>query len=261
MNCTEARRQWMLYLDSEGDPDLLLRIRAHLEECSTCADWFARQQRLEQAVRAQVAGVRESPELWGRVLAGSGLCPPVAGRMRWPVLGGMLTAAALLLAVVLGLWHGEHRPSSELAREAAAWHERCLRGEVKPEFVSASDQEVDRYLKSRLPFRVHCPPRTDMNFAVQGAGVCLLKDRQQAAYIVGHVEEATVSILVLDRSSLAAFPRARSELQGGRHHFCREDGYAMVSGVVADNLVVVIGAASPDALEKLLNAYGTYPDG
>jgi hypothetical protein len=35
----------------------------------------------------------------------------------------------------------------------------------------------------------------------------------------------------------------------------------MVSGVVAGNVVVVIGQAAPEALEKLLNAYGTYPEG
>jgi DNA-directed RNA polymerase specialized sigma24 family protein len=35
----------------------------------------------------------------------------------------------------------------------------------------------------------------------------------------------------------------------------------MVAGVVADNVVVVIGAAPPEALEKLLDAYGTYPEG
>jgi hypothetical protein len=35
----------------------------------------------------------------------------------------------------------------------------------------------------------------------------------------------------------------------------------MVSGVIANNVVVVIGTAPPEALEKLLDAYGTYHEG
>ncbi len=57
------------------------------------------------------------------------------------------------------------------------------------------------------------------------------------------------------------FPRAKAHLQGGRPHFCEEDSYQMVAGVVADNVVLVIGKASPASLEKLLNAYGKYPEG
>ena len=81
-----------------------------------------------------------------------------------------------------------------------------------------------------------------------------MKDQRQAAYIVGHVEQAPVSILVLDRASMTDFP------QGGSQH-CQEKGYQVVSAVIADNVVIVIGTATPDVLERLLNAYGTYHEG
>lgn len=35
----------------------------------------------------------------------------------------------------------------------------------------------------------------------------------------------------------------------------------MVAGVTADNVVVVIGVAPFETLEKLLDAYGSYHDG
>src|SRR3989304_2271712 len=111
-----------------------------------------------------------------------------------------------------------------------------------------------------MPFRVHCPPRKDVNFAVAGAGVRTVKNRP-AAYSVGTVDRAEVSILVFARHSLDAFPTDRSHLaKGGGRHRCRERNYEMVSGITADNVVVVIGAADPDVLEKVLNAYGTYHD-
>jgi anti-sigma factor RsiW len=252
MNCTEARQNWMLYLDSEGDPELHLRIRDHIGDCPACAKWFAEQQRLEQGIRHCLSAGDSTPELWSRVLSRAGIQSPAARRRRWPVLVSVLTAAAALLAVVIGLQITERSHSTELTRNAAVLHEQWLRGEVPPDFVSSSDQDVDRYLKTSVPFRVHCPPRTDVNFQVQGAGVCVL-DRRQAAYIVGTVGQAPVSILVLDKAGW------RKGQEGPLH--CREGEYQVVSGVIFGNLVVVIGTASAETLEKLLNAYGSYHEG
>src|SRR5262249_38285818 len=83
-------------------------------------------------------------------------------------------------------------------------------------------------------------PRSDVNFAVQGAGIRSLRERHQAGFIVGRVGETPVSILVLDRQSLSAFPHDQTRLAGGRHR-CREGGYQLVAAVLADNVVVVIG--------------------
>jgi anti-sigma factor RsiW len=262
MNCDEARHNWMLYFDSEGDPALRLRVRDHLAACPDCAAWFARQEQLERAVATRLAAGEEAPGLWDRVLAGAGITPrPAQRRRRWLALAGILATAALSLALWLGLEPGERPETPVLARDAADLHERWARGGMRPDLVSASDDEVDRYLKARAPFPVHCPPRTDVAFAVKGAGLCRVQGGQQAAYIVGRVGQAPVSILVLDRRSLAAFPHDQAHLRGGRRHRCREGDYEMISGVVADNVVVVIGTAPPEALERLLTAYGTYHDG
>jgi hypothetical protein len=253
MNCTGARQHWILYVDSEGDPDLHLRIRGHIGECPACAKWFAEQQRLEQRIGRCLSAGNPTPELWTRVFARSGI-NSLPARRRRRVMVGVLAAVAMLLLAFAIVRIGMRTYSTELARNAAEWHEQRMRGNVHPDFVSTSDQEVDRYLKVNVPFRVHCPPRTDVNFAVQGAGTCFLNERCQAAYIVGHVGEAPVSILVLDRASLEAIP------QSGFHH-CREGIYQVASGIIADNVVVVIGTTSPDVLEKLLHAYGSYHEG
>jgi anti-sigma factor RsiW len=263
MNCHEVRHHAMTYLDGEADAELRLRIDEHFEGCSACGAWFARQERLERMIRDRLSVGRATSEMWDRIHTGAGVqAPRRRRRSRRLVLGGSLcTAAVLLLAVVLaGHWNG-HPQQSDLAHDAAALHGRWLRGELSPELISNSDVDVDRYLKGRVPFRVHCPPRTDVDFAVQGAGVCSAEGRPQAAYIVGRVERSPVSILVLDRISLAVFPHDRSRLQGGRRHRVQEGDYRLVSGVVADNVVVVVGAVSEEALERLLNAYGTYHDG
>jgi hypothetical protein len=247
----------MLYIDSEGDSELHLRIGDHLGMCPDCAEWFSKQQHFEQAVTERLVADEPTPQLWDRVLSKAGIVRPVAGRRRWLAIGSVLAAAAAIVVAVLLLPKGQPH-GSELASVAADWHESWSQGALQPDLVSESDELVDHYLKGQVPFRVHCPPRKDVNFAVAGAGVRTVKD-QPAAYIVGTVDRAAVSILVFARESLDAFPADRSHLnQGGGRHRCRERAYQMVSGVTADNVVVVIGAAEPEVLEKVLNAYGSY---
>ena len=257
MNCNEARQHWMLYIDSEGDPELHLRISDHLAMCPECAEWFEKHQRFEHAVTDRLAASEPTPQMWDRVLSNAGVMRPVASRRPWLVLGSVLAVAAAIIVAVLVPTIGQAR-HSELEPIAAEWHDLWARGDLKPDLVSESDELVDRYLKDQVPFRVHCPPRKDVKFAVAGAGVRTVKD-QSAAYIVGNVDKAAITILVFARDSLDAFPLDRSHLaEGGGRHRCREKNYEMVSGVTADNLVFVVGAAAPEVLEQVLNAYGSY---
>jgi anti-sigma factor RsiW len=255
----------MLYLDSEGDLELHFRLSEHLAMCSRCAEWFAQQQRFEQALTQRLAATPANLEMWNRVLASAGTQRAPLVRRRWLVAGGVLAggmaaAAALVVAAIL-LFRFANRPAvPELARLAAEEHAQFLLGSLQPEFVSASDEEVDRYLKNKVAFAVHCPPRKDVAFNVEGARVCRIKD-EPAALIVGQVDQTRVSILVFDRASLDAFPRERDHLaRGGGRHRCRQGDFEMVFGVVAGNLVVVVGAVPREKLQQLLNAFGNYPE-
>jgi anti-sigma factor RsiW len=261
----------MLYVDSEGDPELHLRISQHLGVCPECAEWFARQQRFEQALTEGLASGDATPGLWERVLARAGVhrkAPTVRGT--WVLLAGTLAvAASLVLGVILRLGNagpgplqlgpGDDHSSTDLARVTAAWHEEVLSGAVTPDRKGfATDREVEDYLRAKVPFKVHCPPRKNVNFDLQGAGVCRFRDRP-AAYIVGQVGPTPISVFVLDRASLSAFPHERDHLdKGGGRHRCREGAYQMISGVTPDNIVVVVGKAPVQVLERLLDAYGSY---
>ena len=254
MTCTEARQHWMLFLDSEGDPELHSCIRDHIGGCPDCAAWFAKQCVIENKINVALSAGQSTPQLWQRVLSRATVPHAPQRRRRLLEFGALATAAVVLISLAAYFQIRANSAPTELARNAADWHEQWQRGNVRPELESTSDHEVDRYLKARVPFRVHCPPRSDVQFSVQGAGVCFMKDRQQAAYIVGSVDNSPVSILVLDKSNLAGFP------PNGFHH--RQEGsYRVASAVIADNIVIVTGTAAPEILERLLNAYGTYHDG
>jgi hypothetical protein len=259
MNCNEARQHWNLYHDSEGDAELHFQINEHLAICPACAEWFSQQSRLETLLAEKLNSQPPTLELWNEVLTRSGLIRPALAR-RWLWFSGLASCAAILVVTVLLGWNRlPGPPSPDLAKLTAERHERLVAGLEIPQFESRSDLEVEGYLRKRVSFPVRCPPRKDAGFEVQGAGVCQLAE-QPAAYLSGRVHDATVSIFVLPRDSLVAFPHHQSALLTEKTHRCQEGQYAMVLGVIDKNVVLVIGQTAPHRLEKVLSAYGTYPD-
>jgi anti-sigma factor RsiW len=258
MNCNEARHHWNLYHDSEGDAELHFQIGEHLAVCPDCAAWFSQQSRLESLLAEKLGSQPPTPELWDQVLSRCGLAQPAPAR-RWLWLAGVAACAAALL--VAALWYGHFSRASppDLAKLTAEWHQRLVDGEETVQFHSQSDQIVETYLKERVAFPVRCPPRKNAGFAVQGAGVCK-RAAQPIAYLVGEVEETPVSIFILPAESLATFPYQLEAVRRDKTHSCREGPYTMLLRVIDRNAVLVIGQTKLECLEKVLNAYGSYPE-
>jgi hypothetical protein len=258
MNCNEARQHWNLYHDSEGDAVLHFRISEHLAVCPGCAQWFSQQSRLESLLVDKLRSQPPTPEVWDQVLSRCGLKPPAPARYGlW--LAGVAACAVIAVAV---FWYASRPavpPSPDLTKLSAECHQRHLLRQETVQFQSQSDLEIERYLRQRVTFPVRCPPRKDAGFAVEGAGVCRFAD-QPAAYLSGHVDEAPVSIFVLSRDSLDTFPHQRDAVRQGNTHRCREGPYEMVMAVIDRNAVLVIGQTRPERLEKVLKAYGSYPE-
>jgi anti-sigma factor RsiW len=259
MTCTEARQHWHLYHDSEGDARLHLEVEDHLAGCPACAEWFHLQSRLEGLVAEKLAEPAADAALWGKVLVGAGLRQPRSVRP-WFWLSGVAAAAAVVLLLVGGLGHfGRRGPSADLAAVSASWHDRLQSGGEPLQFASTDDREVEAYLKGRVPFPVRCPPRKDAGFAVRGAGVREVEGRP-AAYLSGTVGDVPVSILVLPRDSLPSFPAQHAALRERGLMHSPAGPYAMVVREFDRNAIVVVGRADPPALERVVNAYGSYPD-
>lgn len=255
MNCHEARRHFMLYFDSEGDAELHLRINDHLAMCPECAAWFAKQARLQAMVEEKLRAVAATAKVWERVLSRAGLVKPARSR-RWLRVGGVVAAAALLLLAGVMVWLST-RP--DLARLTAQWHEDLSKGRVAPDYASTSDLDVEKYLHQRVTFKVRCPPRKDVGFAVEGAGVCTLADNP-TAYLTGHVEDTPVSIFILKADHLVSFPHQWRAVRRDGTHRCQEGAYHMVLRIIDQNAVLVVGQTESQRLEKVLNAYATYPE-
>jgi anti-sigma factor RsiW len=260
MNCTEARQHWNLYHDSEGDPALHFQISEHLAGCPACAEWFHQQSRLESLLAEKVRSQpgTPDPELWDNVLTRCGLKQP-APRRRWLWLASVAACVAILVTALLwGKFSG--RPAeADLAQLTVTWHQRLSAGEEPVEFQARSDREAEAYLRKRVNFPVRCPPRRDAGFDVRGAGVGTLGG-QPTAYLSGYVDRAPVSIFILRRDDLEAFPRQARTARGEETLRWRDGGVQMVLRRIDRNAVVVVGRAPPERLERVLAAYGTYHD-
>ena len=224
--------------------------------CPDCAEWFSKQSRLEDLLTEKLAPQPATNELWNDVLVKAGVMQPVRSR-RWLWFASIAACLSLVIAAFTVYWS---RPSSpDLVKLTAANHQRLVDGTETPQFESKSDLEVEAYLRKRVSFPVRCPPRKDAGFEVKGAGVCNLAEHS-AAYLSGHVNESPVSIFILSRDSLAAFPLQQEAIKTDKIHRAKQGDLAMVCGVIDRNVVLVIGRTDVARLESVFNAYGTYPD-
>jgi anti-sigma factor RsiW len=262
MNCDEARRHWNLYHDSEGDADLFFRINEHLAACPACAEWFYRESLLEDRVEETLRPGEATPELWRAIVLHAGVEQPQPVR-RWFVPAWFTAlAASLLLAIGGWLLFGQSQTASadlpDLAKVTAEYHEKFADGTKPVAFASGSDLEVEHYLRGEVNFPVRCPPRSDSGFLVRGAGVCR-NPGCDLVYLVGHVEEAPVSVFVLSRGELKRFPEQVEAVRRTGMHQWREGPNEMLMAEIDQSIVLVVGRTDRERLVRVLKAYGSYP--
>ncbi len=259
MNCTEARRHWDLYHDSEGDSELYLQINEHLGECPTCAEWFHKQSRSEELISERLkeapASAESSTAMWNSILTQTRLQRPAAPK-KWLGLWSLLVLAAGLL-IAVGLLQFISGSDPDLAELTARWHEGVRSGRHPVEFASRSDLDVEAWLRQRVSFPVRCPPRSDSGFQVEGAGISKLADRD-AAWLTGSVDGRDVSIFILARDSLEQFPDQQAALRDKAALQSRHGRLESVVSAINGNVVLVVGETDADRLTRVLNAYGTY---
>ncbi len=174
----------------------------------------------------------------------------------------MLTlAASLLVAVELGWWPVTGgKASPDLAQLSVEFYSRLTSGREQVAFASTSPLAVEEYLRRQVRFPVRCPPRDDAGFQVRGGGTGELKS-DPVAYVIGEVDGRDVSLFILARESLQHFPREREALRRGQTHHRRTGEVDVLMTEFDRNLVVAVGPVQADRLERLLQAYGSYPHG
>lgn len=259
MNCTQARRHWHLFHDSEGDAELHLQVNEHLEQCPGCARWFRQQSALEEVLAHSLrSGMEPTPAVWDRIE--QQLAPPQPARSRrWYLFGSAVLAVAAALLVAVGV-NVRPSPPPDLASLSVELHDRLSSGQENPKFVSTSHLEIEEYLRQHVSFPVRCPPREDAGFQARAGGTATLAS-DPVAYVIGSVDGEEVSLFILSRDSLAHFPGQLTSLRHADIHHQRYGNLDIMMTRFDRNVVLVVGRARPGQLQRLLRAYGSYPHG
>lgn len=256
MKCHEVRQLFPLYYDSEGDAEIQFRIADHLGACDGCREWFARESRhvaaLDKMLRADMV---PNYEIWLRI---EQQCKPrPAQRLfawpRWPVAAAVLLSATVLMT---GLVWYSFAAVEHLSAQAASFHDEYIRGGRRPALTSESVEAIEKWLRANLGFSVRCPPQGQADFRLHGADVQRFGQRA-GAHILGEVNGQTVSVFVLPRESLEAFPHLRRHLTTENDsHECREGPYQMVARIMHGHVVVAVGQHTAQVLTEVLLGYG-----
>jgi hypothetical protein len=259
MNCTSARSNLELYHDSEGDAPLYREINEHLERCGFCRTWFDEQQAFEDGLRTRLNEAAPSSELWASIERPLEDGDPAA--KRWAHWLRYVGVAASLVALLASWWFFDETSvaPSDLARLVSAQHERLVGGSDSLQYENESDLAVEAYLKSRVSFPVRCPPRQDAGFAVRGGGVLTIRDTP-AAYVHGLIEAEKVSVFIFPRDQLAQFGLEQDSFKDSNVMHQRIGSVEVVLSAIDQNLVIVVGRQSLERLERVVRAYGTYPE-
>jgi anti-sigma factor RsiW len=199
VTCPENETLIHGYLDGELDLVSALRLEAHLQECTTCAQAYENHKALSCTLKSGPFYFRPSDDLELRIRAAlveSGLAASRPTALAWeatwrkllrPSWAFLSVAASLAVValVALRLVPGLQNPSPDhlLAEEVLASHVRSLMASHLTDVPSSDQHTVKPWFDGKLDFS---PPVEDLGaqgFPLVGGRLDFLNDRPVAALV------------------------------------------------------------------------------
>jgi anti-sigma factor RsiW len=181
-NCESIRSQLIIYLDDELHNGELAEVETHLKDCPICRDYYARDRRLLDEIRAAKPLYTTPEELRARVgeileEAPDAFVTPeslrrsvrrivhpgwASGREKRISKRSIGIAAAVLAVLLLGLWGAiwsgpRMRTPSEFAMMAVDTHQRRVRNQLPLEIVSDSPGKISEWFAGKVSFGLELP--------------------------------------------------------------------------------------------------------
>ncbi len=255
MRCQEARQFIWPYLDSDLDDRTIFLITRHLEDCPSCAAFFAREGALEREIgaRLRATGGDEDAAL-ARALARA-VSPPGRWRRRLAVTVAVAAAIVALVATLVFLPDRQgDSPLPDLVAVAAADYRKLIAGAMGPEVGGDEPAAVSDFFRQRLGIDVALEPLAADGTAwqVDGARLCHLGRARVGLLILRH-GGAPVSLFLVPVAEVVKFPGARA-VAAGRPRFEVPGGHGVIGFGDDGRLHCAIGDVSPETLEGLLVA-------
>jgi anti-sigma factor RsiW len=191
MTCQHMRDRVQAYADGELGTEGVLEIEAHLARCPACREDFERQRAFAHAITTLYPH-REPP-----AAVEAGVRSALSASSRRRLLHGGVAAALLLAASMAMLVRARHADSMPPeVRAAIGLHRAAQGGAVSLGLASSDIAEVNRWLRSALPFTTELPAVETQGFTVRGAAAVDLAG-QRAGHVLYQAGGRPVSLFVL----------------------------------------------------------------
>jgi anti-sigma factor RsiW len=245
----------LLHAYSDGELDLVrsLEIEEHLKTCASCAQELREQQTLRKGIRAANLYQHAPDSLRARIIASaSSMQPkgrepssiavlPVRAPQRRPVLEWLAVAAAILIALALGvrMIPGvlNARQGDLVAEELVASHIRSLQPGHLMDVVSTDQHTVKPWFDGKLDFAPPVRDLADQGYPLIGGRLDYVGDRNVAA-LVYQLRKHYINVFVWPDGGQQVRPPEAVSKQG-YNVVCRSNGgmrLCGVSDVSADDL-------------------------
>ena len=265
MKCNDVRRFLSAYLDSELDATTHFQIQTHLAECEACGARIEQEKRLEESLVKSVRSVstKDDSAIWDRALAGvRQAAPQGAAERRLGTRRAVLAVAASLVLTAgayfaYGLWTNERR-ELDIAETAAENHVAYIKNRLQAKVDIDSHVQLVSYFRDRFDCSL-AKESMDEDVRLVGARNCRMGG-VASAYIMYEFRHTPISMFVIHRESLPAFPGAVAALStGATYVHCSVEGYNFSMTHDKDRVLCTVGAVDTAVLDRLLACYVALP--
>ena len=215
MDCKQTRNYMHAHLDRELDPVTAAGVEAHMRSCAACAQVYATQTALRNAVKKQAAYFTAPVALAARIRAKTGAAGgPVARPARrwswWPLAAAVAATVVITWTASVQMENGMR--GERIVEQVIAGHARSVLTNHLVEVASSDQHTVKPWLSSKLDFS---PPATDLTaagFPLVGARLDYVNSRPVAALVYRH-RQHVINLFVWpdDKGAAAAAPKTSSK--------------------------------------------------
>jgi len=218
MDCTQTRNYMHAHLDRELDPVTAAGIETHMRNCAACAQAYATQTALRNAVKKQAAYFTAPAALAARVRATAGAAgnyPGAKKARRW----SWLPLAAAVAATVVIMWTASVQFESgmrdeRIVEQVIAGHARSVLTNHLVEVASSDQHTVKPWLSSKLDFSPPANDLTGTGFPLVGARLDYVNSRPVAALVYRH-RQHVINLFVWPDGKDASTTAPRSSAKQG----------------------------------------------
>ena len=200
MSCDPWRGKLDAYVDSEGPPEELASLEAHLHTCSSCAADALGLMRLKRMTQtAAAARYSPSPEFRQRIAKSIQANRKPVWTFGWmPRLVTVATTLALIVASA-ALWM-RHSAREQALAELLDLHVATMASANPVDVISTDRHTVKPWFQGKLPFTFNLPELQNSPFKLVGGRVMYF-EHSAGAQLLFELRNHRLSVFVLqDRS-------------------------------------------------------------